>query len=88
MDIKVYLTREQARVERVAQRVGDRRADADRQRTVILAEAYRQAEGIRGEGDAKAAANASPAALPSATLGSFSMDQPPGTPPVVAPLVV
>ncbi len=31
------------------------RADADRQRTVILAEAYRQAEGIRGEGDAKAA---------------------------------
>ncbi len=31
------------------------RADADRQRTVILAEAYRQAEGVRGEGDAKAA---------------------------------
>ncbi len=31
------------------------RADADRQRTVILADAYRQAEGIRGEGDAKAA---------------------------------
>jgi membrane protease subunit HflC len=31
------------------------RADADRQRIVILAEAYRQAEGIRGEGDAKAA---------------------------------
>ncbi len=31
------------------------RADADRQRTVILAEAYRQAESIRGEGDAKAA---------------------------------
>lgn len=31
------------------------RADADRQRTVILAEAYRQAEAIRGEGDAKAA---------------------------------
>ncbi len=31
------------------------RADADRQRTVILAEAYRDAERIRGEGDAKAA---------------------------------
>jgi membrane protease subunit HflC len=30
------------------------RADADRQRTVILAEAYREAEVIRGEGDAKA----------------------------------
>ncbi|MDL2284088.1 protease modulator HflC [Oxalobacter sp. OttesenSCG-928-P03] len=29
-------------------------ADADRQRTVILAEAYREAEKIRGEGDAKA----------------------------------
>ncbi len=31
------------------------RADADRQRIVILADAYRQAEGVRGEGDAKAA---------------------------------
>jgi membrane protease subunit HflC len=31
------------------------RADADRQRTVILAEAYRDAERTRGEGDAKAA---------------------------------
>jgi membrane protease subunit HflC len=30
-------------------------ADADRQRTVILAEAYRDAELIRGEGDAQAA---------------------------------
>lgn len=30
------------------------RADADRQRTVILAEAYRDAEIIRGDGDAKA----------------------------------
>lgn len=30
------------------------RADADRQRVVILAEAYRDAEQIRGEGDAKA----------------------------------
>ncbi len=30
------------------------RADADKQRTVILAEAYRDAEVIRGEGDAKA----------------------------------
>ena len=32
------------------------RADADRQRTVILAEAYRDAEIIRGDGDAKASA--------------------------------
>jgi len=31
------------------------RADADRERTVILAEAYRDAEATRGEGDAKAA---------------------------------
>jgi membrane protease subunit HflC len=31
------------------------RADADRQRTVTVAEAYREAEEIRGEGDAKAA---------------------------------
>jgi len=31
------------------------RADADRQRTVILAEAYRDAERLRGQGDAKAA---------------------------------
>jgi len=31
------------------------RADADRQRTVTLAEAYRKAESIRGEGDAAAA---------------------------------
>lgn len=31
------------------------RADADRQRTVILAEAYRDAEQLRGQGDAKAA---------------------------------
>lgn len=31
------------------------RADADRQRTVILAEAYRDAERIRGEGDGQAA---------------------------------
>ena len=31
------------------------RADADRQRIVILAEAYKQAESVRGEGDAKAA---------------------------------
>lgn len=30
------------------------RADADRQRTILLAEAYRDAEQIRGEGDAKA----------------------------------
>ncbi|HZW23226.1 protease modulator HflC [Noviherbaspirillum sp.] len=30
------------------------RADADRQRTVILAEAYREAENVRGDGDAKA----------------------------------
>ncbi len=32
------------------------RADADRQRTVILAEAFREAEKIKGEGDAKASA--------------------------------
>lgn len=32
------------------------RADADRQRNVILAEAFRKAEELRGEGDAKAAA--------------------------------
>ena len=32
------------------------RADADRQRRVLLAEAYREAEEIRGEGDAKATA--------------------------------
>ena len=31
------------------------RADADRQRTVILAEAFANAEEMRGEGDAKAA---------------------------------
>lgn len=31
------------------------KADADRQRTIILADAYRDAERIRGEGDAKAA---------------------------------
>ncbi len=31
------------------------RADADKQRTVLLAEAYREAELLRGEGDAKAA---------------------------------
>jgi membrane protease subunit HflC len=31
------------------------RADADRQRTVIVAEAYRDAEQTRGEGDARAA---------------------------------
>jgi len=29
------------------------RADADRQRRVLLAEAYREAEEIRGDGDAK-----------------------------------
>ena len=32
------------------------RADADRQRSVILAEAYRESEEIKGEGDAKASA--------------------------------
>jgi membrane protease subunit HflC len=32
------------------------RADADRQRTVILADAYRQSQKIKGEGDAKASA--------------------------------
>ena len=32
------------------------RADAERQREVILAEAYRKAQAIKGEGDAKASA--------------------------------
>jgi membrane protease subunit HflC len=32
------------------------RADADRQREVILADAYRQAQKVKGEGDAKSAA--------------------------------
>ncbi len=32
------------------------RADAERQREIILAEAYRKAQGTKGEGDAKAAA--------------------------------
>jgi membrane protease subunit HflC len=32
------------------------RADADRQREVILAEAYRDAQNVRGQGDARAAA--------------------------------
>jgi membrane protease subunit HflC len=32
------------------------RADADKQREVIVAEAYRDAQKIKGEGDAKAAA--------------------------------
>jgi membrane protease subunit HflC len=32
------------------------RADADRQREVLLAEAYRQAQQVKGEGDAKASA--------------------------------
>src|SRR5690606_31025500 len=31
------------------------RADADRQREVVLAEAYRQAQQVKGEGDARAA---------------------------------
>ena len=32
------------------------RADADRQREVIVAEAYRDAQKVKGEGDAKASA--------------------------------
>jgi membrane protease subunit HflC len=32
------------------------RADADRQREVVLAEAYRDAQKVKGEGDAKASA--------------------------------
>ena len=32
------------------------RADAERQRDIILAEAYRKAQAIKGEGDARAAA--------------------------------
>lgn len=42
-----------SRGEEAAERI---RADADRQRDIILAEAYRDAEVIRGEGDALAAA--------------------------------
>jgi membrane protease subunit HflC len=36
------------------------KANADRQREVILAEAYRDAQKIKGEGDAKAAGNLRP----------------------------
>ena len=36
------------------------RADADRQREVILADAYRDAQAIKGEGDAKASARCTP----------------------------
>ena len=51
---------ERARVAREFRARGDKesitiRADADRQRTVISAEAYRDAEEIRGNGDAKSA---------------------------------
>lgn len=56
-------SRMEAERERVAKELRSRgaeaaeriRADADRQRTVILAEAYRESEQLRGEGDAKAA---------------------------------
>ena len=51
---------ERARVARELRAQGDKealalRADADRQRTVIVSEAYRDAEELRGAGDAKAA---------------------------------
>ena len=51
---------ERARVANELRSTGDAeyikiRADADKQRAVILAEAYREAERIKGEGDAKAA---------------------------------
>ncbi len=47
------------------------RADADRQRTIILAEAYREAEKIRGEGDAEAAATYAQAYSQDAEFYSF-----------------
>jgi len=47
------------------------RADADRQREVILAEAYRDAQRARGEGDAKAAATYAQAFQQNAEFYSF-----------------
>ena len=52
------------------------RADADRQREVTLADAYRDAQKIKGEGDAKAAATYAAAFGRNAEFYSFyrSMD--------------
>lgn len=47
------------------------RADADRQREVILAEAYRDAQRIKGEGDAKATAISARAYEPNAEFYAF-----------------
>lgn len=47
------------------------RADADRQREVIIAEAYRDAQRIKGEGDAKATATYTRAYEPNAEFYSF-----------------
>lgn len=47
------------------------RADADRQREVILAEAYRDAQKLRGEGDGKAASTYSAAYGQNAEFASF-----------------
>lgn len=47
------------------------RADADRQREVIIAEAYRDSQRIRGEGDARATAIYSKAYEPNAEFYSF-----------------
>ena len=47
------------------------RADADRQREVIVAEAYRDAQRIKGEGDAKATATYARAYEPNAEFYSF-----------------
>ena len=58
------------------------RADADRQRQVIVAEAYSDAQAIKGEGDAKASAiyaTAYPARTPSST-GSTAAWRPTGRP--------
>ncbi|MDN5836839.1 MAG: protease modulator HflC [Nitrosospira sp.] len=47
------------------------RADADRQREIILAEAYRKAQEIKGEGDAKASAIYASAFQPNPEFYSF-----------------
>jgi membrane protease subunit HflC len=47
------------------------RADADRQREVIIAEAYRDAQRVKGEGDAKATATYARAYEPNAEFYAF-----------------
>lgn len=47
------------------------RADADRQREIILAEAYRKAQEVKGEGDAKASAIYASAFQPNPEFYSF-----------------